>query len=270
MGGARRVEVALPVPIFRTFTYSLPAELALRPGARVLVPFRRGVRIGWLLGPDQREPAARVRSVLDVLDDEPSLSAPVYRDTFGNDSMFLTMIELDWQFWHPPGVSLGVGGAVGFMQAWAKAQLEEAPEGEETDSADYTVLNVIPFSLLAVVRVDALADYLNVPLVPYFKIGLNWYVWWVLGGDGTELVEGNKASGGTMGWQAQVGLMIRLDQFDPMSARTFDNEVGVNHSYIFAELLWADVDNFGNSDVLHLGTDNFFKATVLAGIALEF
>ena len=132
------------------------------------------------------------------------------------------------------------------------------------------MLNVIPIALLLVLRIDALADLLNVPLVPYAKVGLDWDVWWVLGGGGTELVDGKKANGGTVGWQVTAGLAFRLDQFDPMSARTFDNEVGVNHSYVFAELVWATVDNFGAHDALYLGTDNFFKATILAGVGLEF
>ena len=62
-----------------------------------------------------------------------------------------------------------------------------------------------------------------------------------------------------------------LDQFDTMSARTFDNEVGVNHSYIFAELLWAKVEGLGKEDRLYLSpTDLFGSATFLVGLALEF
>lgn len=212
------------------------------------------------------------------LDQEPGLKeqgAEPYRDTFGDDSMFLTVIELDWQIVHPPGFSLGIGGSVGFMQNYAKSTITDEA-GNETDSADYTVLNIIPFALLAVIRIDALADELNVPIVPYFKAGLAWYVWWILGGGDTARfsVEGEgaetKGNGGTMGWQISPGIMFRLDQFDKISARTFDNEAGVNHSYLFAEILWAWVEGFGNDAHMYLSTDNFGGATFLAGIALEF
>ena len=71
-------------------------------------------------------------------------------------------------------------------------------------------------------------------------------------------------------WQFSPGLAIRLDQFDRKSARTFDNELGVNHSYIFVEVLWAFVDRFGNTDYLNLSTNTFARATILAGLALEF
>jgi hypothetical protein len=61
-----------------------------------------------------------------------------------------------------------------------------------------------------------------------------------------------------------------LDSFDRMSARTFDNEVGVNHSYIFIEFLWAYVNRFGDDDYMNLSTDTFAGATFMAGVALEF
>ena len=67
------VEVALPVPVFSTFTYSLEGTLP-SPGTRVLVPFRRDERIGWITGAGSRsEEIPRMRSVLDVLEDEPSV-----------------------------------------------------------------------------------------------------------------------------------------------------------------------------------------------------
>lgn len=196
-------------------------------------------------------------------DDEPSLKesgATPYKDTFGDDWMFLTTVELDWQFARLPGVSFGLGGSLGFMQEYAKAETESGVE-----SSDYTVLNVMPFSLLGVVRIDALADLLEVPIVPYFKGGLCWYLWWILGGGSLASARGEDAVGGTPGWQINPGIMLRLDQFDTMSARTFDNEIGVNHSYLFAELLWATVDGFGRDRFMYLSDTTF-----MAGIALEF
>jgi primosomal protein N' (replication factor Y) (superfamily II helicase) len=66
------VEVALPVPVFSTFTYAVDGPPP-PPGTRVLVPFRREEKIGWVTGPGQEEQVLpRVRSVLDILEDEPS------------------------------------------------------------------------------------------------------------------------------------------------------------------------------------------------------
>ncbi len=217
-----------------------------------------------------------------AVDENKSVTGRPYKNTFNDDAMFLTQLELDWQFAHPPGFSIGVGGSIGFMQAYAKSKmLSDDGTTSDEESADYTVLNVIPFAVLAIVRVDVLADMLNVPLVPFFKIGLNWYLWWILGGGEVAEAEfmdddgdshSEKGVGGTPGWQMNTGLMFRLDSFDPMSARTFDNEVGVNHSYLFVELVWAFVSNFDDGDHMRLTTNTFdnIDATIMFGLALEF
>ena len=195
------------------------------------------------------------------VDEEPGLSGTPYADTFGGkENMFLTTLELDWQFLRVPGVSFGVAGSFGFMQEYARARTVDTGQL----SSDYTVLNVMPFAVLAVIRVDVFADYLRVPLVPYFKAGLNWYLWWVLGAG--ETIE----SGGTMGWQVNPGLAFRLDSFDPMSARTFDNEVGVNHTYIFFEFLIAGVEGFGRADYMYLSPSNMGSSTFQIGLGVEF
>ena len=71
-----RVEVALPLPIFRTFTYRVDGP---RPpvGARVLVPFNREERIGWVVGPGETGEIRGLKSVLDVLDGAPTVPADV-------------------------------------------------------------------------------------------------------------------------------------------------------------------------------------------------
>jgi hypothetical protein len=195
------------------------------------------------------------------VDDEPGLTGTPYRDSLDNDNMFLTMLELDWQFLQLRGINFGIGGAFGFMQAYAKAQTESGGE-----SADYTVLNVMPFNLLAVIRIDVLARELHVPLVPFFKGGLNWYLWWVLDGGGDTA-----ASGGTMGWQINPGLAIELDSLDRMSARTFDNEVGVNHSYLFFEYVYAQVEGYGRDGYMYLSPTNMGdNGTFMIGLAVEF
>ena len=71
------IEVALPVPLFQTFTYAVdPLVRAPAIGSRVVVPFRNATEIGICLGP--ASPAAlprKVRSIIDVPDVEPVLSA---------------------------------------------------------------------------------------------------------------------------------------------------------------------------------------------------
>ena len=66
------VEVALPIPLFRTFTYRCEAP-APAPGTRVLVPFRRGEQIGWVVRSGDPAGVRGIRDVLDVVEGEPSV-----------------------------------------------------------------------------------------------------------------------------------------------------------------------------------------------------
>jgi primosomal protein N' (replication factor Y) (superfamily II helicase) len=66
------VEVALPLPVHQTFTYRVDGPLP-RPGSRVLVPFQRGEKVGWVLGPGDPEGIRGIRPILDVLDREPTV-----------------------------------------------------------------------------------------------------------------------------------------------------------------------------------------------------
>lgn len=74
------VQVAIPLPIPRTFTYRVPDELAAaaRPGMRVLVPFGPRERIGWIDRVAQGEPAkGRTKAIHGVLDVEPSATPTI-------------------------------------------------------------------------------------------------------------------------------------------------------------------------------------------------
>ena len=69
-------EVALPVPLRSTFSYSVPAPLAeiVLPGSRVVVPFRNRALVGVALELTDRRPEAdHVKEVVEVLDPIPAL-----------------------------------------------------------------------------------------------------------------------------------------------------------------------------------------------------
>ena len=70
-----RVDVALPLPIHRTFTYQINTESQPQPGTRVLVPFRRQEHIGWVVGPGSATKIKQIRPVLSILDDSPQMPA---------------------------------------------------------------------------------------------------------------------------------------------------------------------------------------------------
>ena len=72
----RLIEVALPLPLFQTFTYAVPdaSAHAPAPGSRVVVPVRGARAVGICLGPTDGAGVASPRELLDVPDVEPALS----------------------------------------------------------------------------------------------------------------------------------------------------------------------------------------------------
>jgi primosomal protein N' (replication factor Y) len=73
-----RVEVALPVPLPRTFVYDAAAGGAVE-GVRVRVPFRGRKLVGWIVGVNPTRDVAGVKPIDAVLDDEPSVPAELLR-----------------------------------------------------------------------------------------------------------------------------------------------------------------------------------------------
>ena len=70
----RCVEVALAVPLFRTFTYVVPDGIAtpIPVGSRVLVPFRTRREIGICLNEVAPPDGVALKPILSVLDLEPA------------------------------------------------------------------------------------------------------------------------------------------------------------------------------------------------------
>jgi hypothetical protein len=140
--------------------------------------------------------------------------------------------------------------------------------GEPTDerSEDSTSFRMFPLSLSAVYRVTQLADSTVIPLVPYGRVGLSYYIWRFTKGNGNVASVGeDEAFGATLGWQASVGLAIRADRLDDEAARSLRSDLGVEHAGFFVELTYADVSGLGQSNKLHVG-----DLTWAAGINFEF
>lgn len=82
---AELVEVALPLPLRRCFTYGIPAALrkSLRFGARVLVPFGKRSLTGYAISPlaaDAIESGLEVdaiRDISEIIDEEPLLTPEI-------------------------------------------------------------------------------------------------------------------------------------------------------------------------------------------------
>ncbi len=74
----RCIDVALPVPLFRTFTYRVPEGIALPAiGQRVVVPFRTGRTVGVVLAHVSAPEGVKLKDVSGVPDELPAVPAPL-------------------------------------------------------------------------------------------------------------------------------------------------------------------------------------------------
>lgn len=184
---------------------------------------------------------------------------------FGDGTRTMSGLELEYQIIKDKG-SFGVSAAMNFFQAVGRGLLADSAQA----SPETTVLNVMPFQVNAVYRWDVPMRKHGVPFVPYVKAGFDWYLWWILNGAGNvssftdKRGEKRRGLGGTFGIHASLGLQFQLDVIDRRMQRAFDEEVGVNHSYLFAEVVFSRVDDFNQ------GSLNFSAIYFFTGLALEF
>lgn len=184
-----------------------------------------------------------------------------WADAFGQSQFLMTQLELDWEFFTKVGV-LALGGTIGYSRAQGHSR---TPDGEKAE--DSTSFHLLPLSLSLIYRFDWAAHRYSVPLVPVVKGGMDGWFWWATNGVGQVSRSQDEVAGRglTFGGHVSVGLMFLLDVLAQGMAKTFDNELGVNNSYLFAEYRWSWIDDFGSSKSIRLSYRNF-----LAGIAFEF
>ncbi len=187
-----------------------------------------------------------------------------YRDFFKNNSILLFEAEYDYQFFHAFG-SLALGFSAGYGEIYGHGIYSQGPNKGAT-SGDQTALKIVPVHVLAVYRFDVLALRYHIPLVPFVKLGVDPDLYEITNGSGGQSVDaaGRKGIGVDYGWEGDLGLAFMLDVLDPDLARDFDLDVGINHSYLFGEWSYTNVNDFGGKALIL--SDQFFKF----GIALEF
>jgi hypothetical protein len=195
----------------------------------------------------------------------------------------LSTVEFDYQILHKAWGNLGVGLTTGFYRRTTHSfQLNN--DGSPcvvpycTRSGDQTGLNILPLSALVIYRYDTLANRYHIPIVPYVKAGLAYYVWWVNDGGGilstasyprptATMNPKNPSSGygGTFGFVVHPGIAIQLDFLERAVAKTLDTELGINHTYLFCELNYANITDFGARNKLDLS-----DTMVNSGLGFEF
>jgi hypothetical protein len=185
-----------------------------------------------------------------------------FKNVFGDSNRLMFALEFDWQALRIPHFgTLGPGISAGYTKMGSVAKVR----GSTTDSAQETNLAIYPFYAVAVLRVDAIANELRFPIVPYVKAGLGLGLWRAYGPKGTESVKGTAGKGLSTGTQIAIGAALQLDFLDRKSANDLDGAIGINHSYLFAEYFLSNLDGFGSNKALRIGTN-----TWTLGLAFEF
>jgi hypothetical protein len=200
----------------------------------------------------------------------------------------MSVVSLDRFFMFPSG-QLGVTGSLGFTKQYANAfQVDDAGNPQVgadgkfvRSSGDRTKFRLIPTSLGVVYRFTRLDDDFGIPVVPYGKAALSYYLWWFTdpNGDISESptaacpnagapgagCDGDRAQGGSLGYQGTLGIAVRAERVDPGAEVSLRTEMGIEHAGFFAEVQMAKVDGFGASDKLSVGDTTWF-----GGINFEF
>lgn len=201
-----------------------------------------------------------------------------FEQMFGS-SLVLPVLDVDRILWRGYGQA-GVGISVGYTQKLAHtfAQMTDTSSTSATRVADTNRFHLLPMALTATYRFTQLDDDYGIPVVPYVRAGLSYYVWWidlpkqagsplakVCKDGGTEPgCSQNKALGGSLGVQGSIGLAIRAERVDATAAMSM-RQSGIQHAGIYAELSLAKVDGFGSDKKLSVGDRTWF-----AGVDFEF
>jgi hypothetical protein len=203
------------------------------------------------------------------VDEEFSGTGP-YELIFDNDPQFYFGMEFDWLPLRIPWVgAIGPGIGWGFTTATGKSMEEGTCRpgtlGDCVPTNQDTKLTIMPMHLSAVVRFDEVMRRTGIPLVPYAKLGFGLATWSASSvngvsdkelecpGDECESVLGRDT---TLGIHTALGISFSLNWLDPRYAASIDDSVGVNHVYIFAEWMNAQLDGLGSRPQMHVGSSS--------------
>jgi hypothetical protein len=170
----------------------------------------------------------------------------------------------------------GITGA--YLQTSAHAWAICTAEGERIGDCDGTpgdslrtrssstnTFHLVPLSLIASYRYTQLDDEHVAPIVPYARVGLSDYAWWVH--DPNAHVASymtNSPEGSSLGLQATIGVSLRAERIDSDAARSL-RDSGLLHGGFFFEVTAAWVNGFGNASKQSVGDTTWF-----AGVNFEF
>lgn len=178
-----------------------------------------------------------------------------FDQVFGAQRRLLGEAEVDRDLWQAFG-SLGVGLGLAYAEFYGTG-FHVAAAGSQAGptyvaSGDGTGFHVGQLRALALYRFDYFVPS-GFPLVPYVKVGLDWFYYWNQLSSGRLTPNssgGGNSQGLVTGVEATLGLSLMLDIIDPIVARDMYRDLGIAHTYLTGGYTWQAAQN-GPSDVLH-------------------
>lgn len=227
------------------------------------------------LGPTHQRPESPQNFSLEfrfglykpAVDSDPALGgATPYATVFGTSPLIELGAEFSWEALRIPHFgTLGPGIGIGFANASGDALFQQEHNGT-FQSGEKTSLLMTPAYAIAVLRADALWREVGIPFEPYVKAGLGFALWRASNTLGTSTYQGVSGTGYSLGTFLAVGLGFNLNVFDRYTAMNFDDEMGINATYLFVEGTREDLSGIGiQSDPLRVGSTNW-----TFGLNLEF
>ena len=217
----------------------------------------------------------RVGPYTPDIDSQFGMTPGPYADMFGG-ARYTPMIDIDRILWTGFG-QLGVGGSIGYMQKTANAWADGSTPGDPMrmrSPGDENTFRLLPLALTATYRLTWFDDEYGVPIVPYVRGGLAYYMWWVRSngktaaacwdGTHTQGCDADDALGASLGVVGSIGIAIRAERIDAAAASSM-KQGGIQHAGFYGELSLAKVDGFGSGTKLSVG-----DATWFAGVDFEF
>src|SRR5215467_4559804 len=146
-------DVAVPVPLDLVFTYKVPDEFAVRPGSRVVVPFRQKRVLGIVTELHDREPRVKAKPILEVLDPEnaPALNdellrlgkwiSEYYLAPIGD--VFRTMLPLSAEFRRVVLCRITDGGHLALHLAGSAGSVGHSKRTPEEQDVEFRVLDFL-------------------------------------------------------------------------------------------------------------------------------
>ncbi len=175
-----------------------------------------------------------------------------YETVYGNDSSLfkdrplMKQLEVSWYPWD----RFGVGGLFFRIGHWrASGRTRDCPEGAGCEDGgldgsvrgnEKTSLTVMPLTVGAVFKLDYFKERFYIPLVPYVKGGIDYFLWFNSAAGKTSVAsDGSKGRGGTLGVNGSVGLALNLDWIEPGAAMSGRSGSGIADTYLFIEYSMA-------------------------------